>query len=233
MKKWFDSRSDIHIALLQIRSTPLGQGLPSPATLLFNCLVGGIMPIIDRSLINTDNDDEYHIALVNRQYRNEQGIDTSKNFVSLPIGSTVVVQWKDGGLWTHGSIQDKGNQNHHDRSYKICITKTGKIITHNRWHIKPTPISAEHYLHGQLSKHAKTDPLNTILGHLEKHPPPSTVADTTNERPHYHYTSNVWTAPDSVQRQMEEKATNITQKSKDNNDNNKEDVMRKPDRLTY
>ena len=92
MKKGFNSGSDIYIALLQIRSTPLGQGLPSPCTLLFNCLVRGIMPIIDRLLINTNNDDEHHTVLVNKQYRNEQGIDTAKNLVSLPIGSPAVVQ---------------------------------------------------------------------------------------------------------------------------------------------
>ena len=77
MKKYFDCGSDIHIALLQIRSTPLGQGLPSPATLLFNCLVRGIMPITDRPPVNPNNDDEHHTALVNRQDRYEQGIDTS------------------------------------------------------------------------------------------------------------------------------------------------------------
>ena len=66
----FESGSGIHIALLQIRSTPLGQGLPSLATLPFNCPVRGIMPIIDRPPINTDNDDKHHTVLVNRQYRN-------------------------------------------------------------------------------------------------------------------------------------------------------------------
>ena len=142
MKKCFNSWSDIHIGLLQIRSTPLGQGPPSPATLLFNCLVRGIMPIIDRLPINTDSDDKHHTVLVYRQYRNEQGIDTSKNFVSLPIGSTVAVQWEDRGPWTHGTIEDNSNHNNHDRSYKTCITKTGRIITHNRQHIIPTPISA-------------------------------------------------------------------------------------------
>ena len=30
------SGGDIHMVLLQIRTTPLGQGLPSPAMLLFN-----------------------------------------------------------------------------------------------------------------------------------------------------------------------------------------------------
>ena len=60
IKKCADSGSDVHMALLQIRATPLGQGLPSPATLLFNHLVHGIMPLNDRTPINIDNDDEHH-----------------------------------------------------------------------------------------------------------------------------------------------------------------------------
>ena len=48
---------------------------------------------------------------------------TPKNYVSIPIGSTVAVQWEEGGSWTHGTIEGKGNQNHHDRSYHIHITK--------------------------------------------------------------------------------------------------------------
>ena len=164
---------------------------------------------MDRLPINTNNDEEHHKVLTNRQCRNDWGNDTSKTFVSLPIGSTIVVQQENGGLWTHGTIEDKGDHNQHDRSCKICITKTGRIITCNRWHIGPIPISAEHYLHNQLSKHTKTDPLNTILDHPEKHPPQPTITDTTNERPHNNNTSNKWTASDNVQnnneKQIEEK----------------------------
>ena len=61
--------------------------------------------------------------------KNSKDKDTSKNFVSFPIGSTVVVHWEDGGPWTHGIIEGKGGQNHHDRSYHICITKTGRLVT--------------------------------------------------------------------------------------------------------
>ena len=129
-KRCYDSEDDMHI-VLQIRTIPQGQGLPSPAMLLFNDPVRGIMPVMDRVLINTSYDDVHHKVLVNRQCRNEEGKDSSQNFVSLSIGSTVVVQQEDRGLWTHGTIEDKGDHNHHDRSYKICITKTGKIITCN------------------------------------------------------------------------------------------------------
>ena len=39
IKKCSNSDGDLHIVLLQIQTTPLGQGLPSLATLLFNLLV--------------------------------------------------------------------------------------------------------------------------------------------------------------------------------------------------
>ena len=71
MKKFFDSGGDIHIAILQITTTPLGQSLPSPATLLFNGPVRGIMPVMDRLPININNDEEHHKALTNRQCRND------------------------------------------------------------------------------------------------------------------------------------------------------------------
>ena len=60
IKKCSDSGGDIHMAMLQIRTTPQGQGLPSPAMLLLNWPVRGIMPVMDRPPINVDNDDEHH-----------------------------------------------------------------------------------------------------------------------------------------------------------------------------
>ena len=46
---------------------PLGPGLPSHATLLFNQLTRGIMPIVNRLPISLHNDDEHYKALVKRQ----------------------------------------------------------------------------------------------------------------------------------------------------------------------
>ena len=85
------------MTLLQIRTTPLGQGLPSLATLLFNCPVHGIMPVIDRKPVSADNDDKHHKKLMHRQGKSDPNDDTSQVFVSMPIGSTVAVQWEDGG----------------------------------------------------------------------------------------------------------------------------------------
>ena len=59
------------MALLQIRTTPLGHGLPGQTTLLFNHPVRGIMPLMDSQLINIDNDDEDHKNLSHKQGKND------------------------------------------------------------------------------------------------------------------------------------------------------------------
>ena len=48
------------MALLQIHTTLLGQGLPSQVTLMFNRQVHGIMPVLDHKPIMQDCDDDDH-----------------------------------------------------------------------------------------------------------------------------------------------------------------------------
>ena len=80
------------MALLQIHTTKLGQGFPSPATLLFNHLVCGIMAVIDRKPIGGNNDDRHHSKLIYRKHKNGTNNDASPVFASIPIGSNVVIQ---------------------------------------------------------------------------------------------------------------------------------------------
>ena len=90
IKMCSDSSGDIHTVLLQIRTTPLGQGLPSPATLLFNHLVRGIMPLMDR--INIDHADEDHKDLMHMQGKMTETMILQKSLCLFPIGSTAAVQ---------------------------------------------------------------------------------------------------------------------------------------------
>ena len=90
------------MALLQIHTTPLGQGLPSLATFTFNRPVHGIMPVVDCKPISQDCDDKHHHKLVDRQQKNNN--DASPAFAFIPIGSTIAIQQEDGGLQTHGTI---------------------------------------------------------------------------------------------------------------------------------
>ena len=78
------------MALLQICTMLLGQGLPSPATLMFNRQVCDIMPVLDHKPIMQDCDDDHHNKLVDRQQKNNN--DALPIFACIPIGSAVVVQ---------------------------------------------------------------------------------------------------------------------------------------------
>ena len=64
-------------------------------------------------------------------------------------------------------IVDKEDQRHNDQSYRICVTKTGKLIMRNCKHLKVTPIESEQYLRDQLSKDKTTETLQDISKQFE------------------------------------------------------------------
>ena len=47
------------------------------------------MPIINRILISINNDDELHKVLFERQTKDDTKHDITRNYSTLPIGSTV------------------------------------------------------------------------------------------------------------------------------------------------
>ena len=89
-KKCTDSGRDINMALLQIHTTLLVQGLLSLATLMFRRQVHGIMPVLDCKPLIKDCDDDHHNKLIERQQKSTN--DASAVFPCIPIGSAVVVQ---------------------------------------------------------------------------------------------------------------------------------------------
>ena len=83
------------------------------------------MPIMNRLLINSKNNDEHYEALVTCQTRNDKSYDTAWSYDSFSIGSTVGVQWEDGGPWTYGTVVGRGVHSCNNISYMIKISKTG------------------------------------------------------------------------------------------------------------
>ena len=158
---------------------PIGQGLPSLVTIMFNRQVWGIMPVVDWKPIGQECDDHHHTKLVERQRKNDN--DTSPLFPNIPIGSAVAVQHEDGGPWTHGTVVGKGNHNHHDRSYVIQLTNNVRHISRNRQHIKPTTVTADTFLQHQSKKlsNKTTDPLAEILNNINNNPALYTTEQAT------------------------------------------------------
>ena len=50
------------------------------------------MPVINRSPINANNDNEHYEVFVERQERADKNYDTARSCSSIPVGSTVLVQ---------------------------------------------------------------------------------------------------------------------------------------------
>ena len=69
----------------------MGPGLPSSATILFNCPIRRIMPIISRPPVGVNNDEEHYEVL--------------EIMFLVPQDLPVAVQHEDGGLWTHGTAE--------------------------------------------------------------------------------------------------------------------------------
>ena len=75
-----------------------------------------------------------------------------------------------------------GDHDHHNRSYKIQVTKTGRINTCNRQHMKPTPITAENFLRYQANRHTKNRPTRCHHWSYWRHSPTPTDKTITYDR---------------------------------------------------
>ena len=118
------------LTCIQLRSTPLGQGLISPAALLFNCFIKGIMSILIRQQINTNSHNDHYESIVEIQSNTEKSYDTLRNYNSVPLESTVMVQRKDGGPWIHGRIVEKEDKN--TQGFSIHNLHHKEMMTDNR-----------------------------------------------------------------------------------------------------
>ena len=111
IKKCRQSNNDVNFALLQIRSTPIGTGIPSPAMLLFNKPIRVLLPQIVREAINVNKDDGYYNALKSRQETYTKNNDAHKD-LHFCAGSTVAVYRKDGAPWIHEVIVEGKSDGH-------------------------------------------------------------------------------------------------------------------------
>ena len=93
--------TNIYMALLQIRSTPISPRIQRWATLLFNRSARGLLPKLIRTPMLFDNNEKSHTAIVNRQPHINEDVDHCNVIPFLHVQSTVVVQCKVGGPWMH------------------------------------------------------------------------------------------------------------------------------------
>ena len=153
--KNFDSNNDVYLALLQICSTPIGPGLPSPVSLMFSRPIRGLMPKLSRPPIWFNLEDDHYTALRERQQNADESKDTCKHSPFKPSGSLVAVQREDGGPWTQVILVGHGSEEH-SKSYKIMVTRTGLSSQECNNMCKHTLIQAKDHLCDELKRNIPT-----------------------------------------------------------------------------
>ena len=138
MAKIRETNYDSDLALLQIKSTLVGLGLPSPDMLLFNGLDMGLMLRIDKTPVTHNHNEEHHNTLQVHQNKAIENNHTLKDLFVMPTGSAVAIQCKDGQIWTHDTIDKQEDTNDISQSYRIHNIKTEFILIKTKTHQKKT-----------------------------------------------------------------------------------------------
>ena len=76
---------------------PKGTGLPSLTMMLFNRLIGGLLPQMGSDPLNVEKDDIHHEALEVCQRKKDKGTDTQKDPPIFITGATIIVWQENGG----------------------------------------------------------------------------------------------------------------------------------------
>ena len=71
----------------------------------------------------------------------------------------------------HGTVVRQGSYDHHERSYRMRVSKMGHISTRTNRHIKTTPIMLDEYLRKEVVEKVKilgADIFNKLVDHYTK-----------------------------------------------------------------
>jgi len=125
-KKAKSDKKDIMLTLLEYRNTPMNCGSPSPAQLLFNRRIGGLMPRIEK--LYKPKIITYNKQLVANQKRQKHYYDrNAKDLKPLCEGDKVVLQ-TGTRMWEPGTIVNKLER---PRSYQVQLN-SGSTLERNR-----------------------------------------------------------------------------------------------------
>ena len=133
LTKCIKSKSDIQLALLQVRATPIDSKLPSPAELLFGRAIATTLPSREKL-----GKEEHRARLEERSAEMKTRHDYSSQNINLPPlypGQHVTIMNKADKTWYPGIIIRKDKT---PRSY-IVETPNGARLRRNRAHLRAVP----------------------------------------------------------------------------------------------
>ena len=142
IKECLGSNNDVNLVLLQMRSTSMCVGIPSPAMQPFNRPIWGLSHQMNKDPIDISNNDAQYEALKAYQNKYVKNNDNHKDSLSFPAGSIVTVQHEDGRPWTHKVTNEVNSSNQKGRYYIIRVMNIWRLQVQNMRHICSTPVTA-------------------------------------------------------------------------------------------
>lgn len=139
IKKSIESNKDIHLALLQLRNTPIF-GTHSPCEILMSRAARNpLLPYKNNKLKpHVINQRQYQMHLQNNQYKQAKYYNRRKNTKQLSVlkeNTRVFIQLKPGTIWYPGTIIKRLS----DRRYKVSVDNKG-IFDRNRKYLRPSSL---------------------------------------------------------------------------------------------
>ena len=82
--------------------------------MLFNRMIGGLLPQMNRDPINVNPEDLHCKVLEVHQRKNDKSKDTQNGLPIFLTGATEIVQGEDRRPWTHSVIVEPNNSDQRD-----------------------------------------------------------------------------------------------------------------------
>ncbi|XP_054259016.1 uncharacterized protein K02A2.6 isoform X1 [Macrosteles quadrilineatus] len=135
VKKSMLDKSDLYLALLEYRNTPIINSIPSPAEILFSRKINGVLPSNEMSLRPMLNYKNVLNSLISRQEKQKMYYDR-KSRPMRPLNNNENILMKHKNQWVHGKVIKSRNE---PRSYIVKSNMSDRAYVKNRYHIRPFP----------------------------------------------------------------------------------------------
>lgn len=140
LKKALDGKTDVSMALLCLRATPIDHQLPSPASMLFNRQIRTNLPVIIRN--HRYDKEQVQERLQERQEQQKQHYDKhAHDLPPLIPGEAVTVQNHTNKQWSPAVVRSVCPE---PRSY-IIESHNGSVFRRNRRDIRTVAQSEDHH----------------------------------------------------------------------------------------
>ena len=133
LQKALEDGQDPAMAMLCIRTTPIDNGLPSPADLMFKYKVNSNLPSVSRM---QQHQDEHKQLMLDKHAKAEQAYNqTAKPLPEIEPGEYIRVQDPITKKWNPAQVREKCSEL--PQSY-IVETSSGAVLRRNRRHLNKT-----------------------------------------------------------------------------------------------